>query len=301
MDGIINLLKPAGMTSHDLVRIIRKKFNGVKTGHTGTLDPMAVGVLPICVGKATRITEYLDLDFKKYRCELQLGIETDTQDIWGNVLTSSDVNVSNEEIREAISSFEGDILQTPPEYSAVRVNGRRLYEYARQGEKVEIKSRKIHIKEIRIIDIYDNNKVMFDVICSKGTYIRTLCSDIGKKLGCGGTMSFLLRTETGRFKIEDTLTIEELEDFDMDKHLFPIDYPLEILGRIELQNQKQYEMALNGVMLNPRNVTMEEGHYKELYRVYYQGIFLAVAMLDEETGRVKMNKVFARGVENDHI
>ena len=248
MDGIINLLKPAGMTSHDLVYIIRKKFDRVKTGHTGTLDPMAVGVLPICVGKATRITEYLDLDFKKYRCELQLGIETDTQDIWGTILKETKVEVSEDAIKEAVASFEGDIFQTPPEYSAIRVNGKRLYEYARQGEKVEIKSRKIHMKEIHIIEIdMEHNKVMLDVVCSKGTYIRTLCSDIGKKLGCGGTMSFLLRTASGRFKIEDTLTIEELDHFDIDKHLFPTDYPLEILGKIQLQNKKQYEMVLNAM------------------------------------------------------
>lgn len=292
MDGIINLLKPAGMTSHDLVSIVRKKLKGIKTGHTGTLDPMAVGVLPVCAGKATKIVEYLDLDLKQYRCELQLGVETDTQDIWGTVTEVKPVNVSKKDIMEAVASFQGDILQVPPQYSAVRVNGKRLYEYARLGEKVEVKPRRIHIKEICISGICDD-KVMFDVVCSKGTYIRTLCSDIGKKLGCGGAMSFLLRTASGRFKIEDALTLEEFEYFDADRHLFPLDYPIEDFGKILLQNEKQHLMALNGAMLDSSRVEIEKKSRNELYRVYYNDVFLAIASLDETTGKVKMNKVFA--------
>lgn len=213
-EGIINLLKPAGMTSHDGVQLLRRLTGIKRIGHTGTLDPMAAGVLPICIGSAARITEYLELDYKTYRCEMQLGLETDTQDIWGTVTAQNPEALSRIDkdcIAEVLNSFKGYILQTPPEYSAVRVDGRRLYDYARKGETVEVKPREIHIKEIHLISIDPaNHRVIFDVECSKGTYIRTICRDAGKLLGCGGVMSCLIRTASGRFKLTDTVTIEEL-------------------------------------------------------------------------------------------
>lgn len=159
-NGIINLLKPAGMTSHDGVRLLRRLTGIKRIGHTGTLDPMAVGVLPICIGSAARITEYLDLDYKKYRCEMQLGLETDTQDIWGAILRDNRGNFifDGEKIKEVLSSFQGMISQYPPGYSAVRVNGKRLYEYARKGEEVEIKPRQVNIKNITVIHMDHKKK-----------------------------------------------------------------------------------------------------------------------------------------------
>lgn len=211
-DGIININKPQNMTSHDVVRDLRRLLGMKKIGHTGTLDPMATGVLPVCLGSATRITEYLDLDFKKYRCTMMLGVTTDTQDIWGKKTAEFDTSgVTEEEIRRAFSAFHGEIDQKPPMYSAVRVDGRRLYEYARAGESVDVKSRKIFIRALTVdaVDM-DELTVTFTVECSKGTYIRTICQDVGLALGVGAVMTSLVRLASGRFRIEDSVTLEEL-------------------------------------------------------------------------------------------
>ena len=212
-EGIINLLKPAGMTSHDGVQLLRRLTGIKRIGHTGTLDPMAVGVLPLCIGSAARITEYLDLDYKKYRCEMLLGIETDTQDIWGKILRDKRENLTIEAgtVIALLKGLQGEILQKPPSYSAVRVAGRRLYEYAREGNLIEGKARRAYIKEMSIVRMDMEKKlVTFDVVCSKGTYIRTICHDIGQKLNCGAVMNYLIRMESGRFTLDDTVTVEEL-------------------------------------------------------------------------------------------
>lgn len=257
-DGILNINKPQGVTSHDVVRDIRRLLGIKKIGHTGTLDPMATGVLPICIGKATRITEYTDLDFKKYRCTLRLGIVTDTQDIWGNILEeNSTAGITQDAVREAFAGFSGRISQKPPMYSAVRVDGRRLYDYARAGETVEVKEREVYIAglEIEYMDFAhdsDVKKVTFTVECSKGTYIRTICEDVGRKLGCGAAMESLARIASGAFKIEDAIDLYELVDtygsrrFEGEKYfvepaseanlreiaklVLPIDFPLTHFG-----------------------------------------------------------------------
>lgn len=215
-DGILNIYKPEGMTSHDVVGVLRRLLGTKKIGHTGTLDPMATGVLPVCIGRATRITEYLDMDFKTYRCTMRLGILTDTQDIWGQVLEQQDTNnVTEDAVRKAFERFHGVVEQTPPMYSAVRVDGKRLYEYARAGETVEVRSRKIFIRSL-IIDAVDFSfdgdckKVTFTVECSKGTYIRTICQDIGEMLGCGAAMESLCRLSSGRFCLEDAIDLNWL-------------------------------------------------------------------------------------------
>lgn len=212
-EGIINLLKPAGMTSHDGVQLLRRLTGVKRIGHTGTLDPMAVGVLPLCIGGAARITEYLDLDYKKYRCEMLLGIETDTQDIWGKILCDKreNLDIQAEAVETRLKELVGEILQKPPSYSAVRVDGRRLYEYAREGNPIEGKARRAYIKEISVIRMdLEKGLVTFDVVCSKGTYIRTICHNIGQELGCGGVMNYLIRMESGRFTLDNTVTVEEL-------------------------------------------------------------------------------------------
>ena len=233
-DGIINLLKPAGMTSHDGVQFLRRLTGIKRIGHTGTLDPMAVGVLPLCIGSAARITEYLDLDYKKYRCEMQLGLETDTQDIWGTIIQDKrgEGFPGITEVVKALDQFKGIISQYPPGFSAVRVNGKRLYEYARQGVEVEIKSREVEIKELVLIS-YDQERglALFDVTCSKGTYIRTICHDAGQILGSGAVMSCLIRTASGAFDLDHSVTLEELTENGPEKYLLDIDFPLVHFGQ----------------------------------------------------------------------
>lgn len=205
------------MTSHDVIYFVRRVLKTKKAGHTGTLDPGVAGVLPVCVGKATKIIEYMSDDIKQYRAELTLGRSTDTQDGFGETTAEFDASgVSLKSVTEAICSLKGEIQQVPPMVSALKVQGRKLYELARQGIEIEREPRKIHIFETRILKCMDfgtpNPRILFDVSCSKGTYIRTICHDLGVLLGCGGYMSFLVRTGTGIFKIEESLTIEEITE-----------------------------------------------------------------------------------------
>ena len=210
MDGIINVYKEKGFTSHDVVAKLRGILRMKKIGHTGTLDPAAEGVLPVCLGKGTRLCDMLTDKTKTYRAVLLLGQETDTQDTTGTVLAEYPVEVTEEAVREAIYSFLGDYMQIPPMYSALKVNGKKLYELARQGKEVERQPRPVQILDIQIGQV-DLPRVTFSVTCSKGTYIRTLCYDIGRKLGCGGCMESLLRTRVDRFKREDSLTLPQIE------------------------------------------------------------------------------------------
>ena len=212
MDGILNILKPPGMTSFDVVSFLRRLTGERKIGHAGTLDPMAAGVLPVCTGRATKAVEFLMEKDKLYRAEVTLGITTDTQDTTGTVLTEKKPELSDPEIIEAVTSFRGKYVQIPPMYSAVRVNGKKLYELARQGIETERQAREVEIYSARVISISrkDRIRVLFDIHCSKGTYIRTLCADIGGALGCGGCMSFLLRLKAGPFHISESVTLEEL-------------------------------------------------------------------------------------------
>lgn len=238
INGIILVNKPPKWTSHDCVAVVRRMTGIKRVGHTGTLDPMATGVLPVCIGTSTRIMDYLDLDYKTYVCTLKLGITTDTEDIWGEVLTTDDSykSIDRETMVNAVNSFIGDVEQIPPKYSALKVNGRKLYEYARSGQEVEIKPRKIHVKSIKI-DKFTEDGFTFTVVCSKGTYVRTICKDIGEKLGCGATMSELVRTQSGIFKIEDAFSMDEIKAMTREEifgKLYDTDYPLIHFGRIVL-------------------------------------------------------------------
>ena len=303
-DGIINLLKPAGMTSHDAVSFLRRLTGEKHIGHTGTLDPMAVGVLPVCIGNATRIIEYLEFDRKCYRCELQLGVETDTQDVWGTVLQRRDAEarkVSREQLEEVLNGFLGDLEQRPPKYSAVRVNGRHLYEYARSGQDVEIKPRrvKIYSMELKSFDP-DAGTGVFDVCCSKGTYIRSLCRDAGEQLGCGAAMCFLARTQSGVFSIEQTASLEELKE-DWTRYLLPSDLPLERLGRIEIPEKRRGWYSNGGYLRKREAEVLREPKpadpaavQKELYCVYSGGEFLGVSVYDPETSRFLADKIFRK-------
>lgn len=251
MNGVINLFKPRNMTSHDAVCIMRKIFNTKKVGHTGTLDPNATGVLPICIGKATRISEYLlDVD-KEYIGELTLNYATDTQDSDGKVINSSIKQVSSNEINDSFNKFRGTIKQTPPMYSAIKINGRKLYDLAREGKIVNRDPREITIKNINILNNYNNKEISFYTKCSKGTYIRTLCDDIGNDLGTYGYMSFLIRVGVGNFKIENSYGIDTLRNMnekELLNTLVPIDESIKHMDKIII-NLNSYKKIINGVSI----------------------------------------------------
>ena len=212
MDGVIVIRKEKGFTSHDVVAKLRGILHMKKIGHTGTLDPDAEGVLPVALGKATRLVDMITDKEKTYEAVMRLGVVTDTQDMSGTVLSqTAELHVTEEELRALIESFEGDYMQVPPMYSALKVNGKKLYELAREGKTVERKPRPVHFYEIEILEI-DLPLVHFRVTCSKGTYIRTLCHDIGEKLGCGAAMETLLRTKVGRFTLDDAITLAQTEE-----------------------------------------------------------------------------------------
>jgi tRNA pseudouridine55 synthase len=214
INGIINIYKEKGFTSHDVVAKLRGITKQKKIGHTGTLDPDATGVLPVCLGNATKLCDLLTDKDKEYETVLLLGKVTDTQDITGTVLQESEVKVTEEQVREVVKSFIGDIEQIPPMYSALKVNGKKLYELAREGKVIERKARPITIHDITILEVKltdDCHEVRMKVSCSKGTYIRTLCHDIGEALGTGGCMKSLVRTKVSKFLLEDAITLEEAQ------------------------------------------------------------------------------------------
>lgn len=298
-NGILNINKPEGWTSQDVVAKIRGRLHIRRVGHTGTLDPMATGVLPVCFGKATRIIEYYDDDFKTYEAEMKLGMVTDTLDITGTVLETKPVDVSEEDVIQAIDSFRGWITQIPPKYSALKVNGKPLYKYAREGAEVEIKSRKIYVADIQPVEVnLGENRILFRVTCSKGTYIRTICDDIGKKLGCGGTMTALQRTQSGCFRVEDARTLPEILEMtgeELERCVIPMDETLVHLGRIELKSMESVPFYYNGreidtgyvnVLASPAvpEAMQEESRLGDKYRVYDpEGKFLGISSLRENT------------------
>ena len=226
INGIIIVNKETGFTSHDVVAKLRGICGQKKIGHTGTLDPAATGVLPVCLGSGTKLCDMLTDRDKEYVAELLLGVETDTQDTTGSVLRESPVTVTEEEVSRACLSFLGDYDQIPPMYSALKVDGRKLYELARAGKEVERKARRVRSLELEILEMR-LPVVKLRVVCSKGTYIRTLCSDIGQKLGCGGAMQSLQRTKAGRFRLEDALTLGDLQQLkdsgELERVVQPVD------------------------------------------------------------------------------
>lgn len=265
MNGIINVYKEKGYTSHDVVARLRGILHYKKIGHTGTLDPDAVGVLPVCVGNATKVCDVLTDRDKVYHTVLKLGMTTDTYDTSGEVLSTSAVDATRQEIEEAVMAFVGSYEQLPPMYSAIKINGVRLYELARQGITVERKKRLVTIRNIRITDIDMENKlVSLDVECSKGTYIRSLCKDIGDVLGCGGCMSELTRTRVGRFVIEEAMKLDEIEAVVKDGRVDDIMIaPDAIFDYPKLQPGAEYDKALrNGNTFSLKeNASGEEKKY----------------------------------------
>ena len=292
MDGVFNFYKPRGMTSHDAVYFFRRLLKIKKVGHTGTLDPNATGVLPICIGKATRISEYLLEVDKEYIGELSLGFETDTQDGDGTALKSSDKKVTEDEIVQAFDKFRGTIYQTPPMYSALKQNGKKLYELAREGIIVERPSRKIDIKDIKILNNLNNRQIIFYTKCSRGTYIRTLCNDIGSNLGTYGYMSHLIRVGVGTFKIENSLSMEYLESMDKEELkniITPIDHAIKHLSEITVQSD-YYNKLINGDLIPIDGYNMDK---EDILRVYCNEEFIGIGKIinREDNIYLKMDKV----------
>ncbi len=277
-NGILNIDKPQCITSHDVVDAIRKIFPGQKVGHTGTLDPLATGVLPICIGEATKLSENLTSEIKAYSVKMLLGVETDTYDITGRIVFASVMNKDEIYIKERIKRFIGKQQQMPPKYSAIKVEGKKLYQYARENQDVEIKPREIEIYSIDNIKIdVESKEVAFDVVCSKGTYIRSLVNDIGKKIGCGATMTELRRTRTGNFKIEDSIPLYDflkLDYMDMLDKIITIEDYYEESKKITLSDD-QLNKFLNGVKIEVQSSD-------QIVRVYNKGKYIGLGTVEDK-------------------
>ena len=279
--GFLNIYKPVGMTSHDVVSVLRRVTKIKQIGHTGTLDPFAEGVLPICIGKATRLIEYLQ-DDKEYLATVQFGAATNTFDLDGEKVFTSDKKVSRDDIKEGLKSFEGEISQLPPIFSAIKVKGKKLYEYARKGEEVEIQPRKVVIENIELKN-FDKELQQAQILlkCSKGTYIRSIANDLGKNLGCGGYLIKLIRTQAGKFRVENSV---QLDGIDVESNLIN---PLGILNlpKIAVDNDDLARIK-NGM---PIYKTCDKiGNFVSL--IYNDVEICAVGIADGE--KIKLKKVF---------
>lgn len=272
MDGIIVINKEKEYTSHDVVAKLKKKLNISKVGHTGTLDPNATGVLPILIGKGTKFSKYLINHDKIYEVELELGKKTDTADIEGKVIEEKNVDEKyiKENLLQVLESFVGKQEQIPPIYSAIKKNGKKLYEYARAGEKVEIEPRKIEIYKIDL-NKYDKNIISFVVSCSKGTYIRSLCEDIAEKLNTVGYMKNLKRLQVGEFNIKDAVYIDDIDLKNVNDHLITLEEILKETPCINL-GEKKLKLFLNGVQLTDNNI---DG----LYKIYVANKFIGTGTI----------------------
>ena len=267
MNGVLNIFKPKGMTSFDVVREVKKVCKIKKVGHTGTLDPEATGVLPVCIGKATKIIDYIMDSEKIYEVTFKLGLKTTTYDLEGEILEERDSSfLKYEEILNTINSFKGEYCQVPPMYSALKQNGVRLYELARKGIEVERPGRNITIYNIEDIKI-DNPYISMKVTCSKGTYIRSLCYDIGVKLGVYAAMTELCRVKTSRFLIENSVNINELTKDNLTQNLISIEEALNEFDKIVVNN-KFAKLLVNGVNVFDSRVANEKLIANKLYRVY---------------------------------
>lgn len=284
MFGFLNVYKPVGKTSHDVVAYFRKLLKIKKIGHTGTLDPFAEGVLPICVGNSTRLIEYLP-DDKAYLAFVQLGKATDSYDTEGNVIFESDKKVTKEQLVSALTSFEGEIEQLPPMYSAIKVKGKKLYEYAREGKTISVAPRQVTIHKIELKN-FDEEKQEAQVYieCSKGTYIRSIANDLGQNLCCGGYLTRLIRTKAGKFLVEDSIKMQDYKSIEfVEKHLIEpismLNYPLYNLNTSEKLDISNGKLLLNKSINNAENIIL----------VYNDSI---KAVASSCNGCIKVKKVF---------
>lgn len=286
--GIINVNKPKGLTSHDVVSRLRRILKIRQIGHTGTLDPLAVGVLPICVGKATKIIQYLDTS-KAYRAYILLGIKTDSYDTEGEVLEKQSVKFELDKAKSFLQNFQGEITQTPPMYSAVHYKGKRLYEYARKNIAIEdIPTRKVTVNSIELVDVEKadtkNPVLVVDIDCSGGTYIRSIAYDLGEKLGCGACLEGLTRTKAGKFRVEDSFTLEQIEELfekgEVEKFLQP---PVLELETIEITPEQKEKIHFGQFLFIDKELP-------EKLQLFCDGELVAIAKFVE--GKIKPVKVF---------
>lgn len=282
--GFLNIYKPKGMTSHDVISRLRKITKIKQIGHTGTLDPFAEGVLPVCIGKSTRLIEYLEED-KEYLATIQFGLETDTYDLEGTILKTYDKKISKKDLKNSLRSFEGEIEQVPPIYSAIKVDGKKLYEYARKSLEVEIKPRRVFISRIELIDFDENAqnaKVL--IACSKGTYIRSIAYDLGRTLECGAYLTGLVRTQSGQFNLKNSVALDELHD--VSDIISNIINPLDVMTLPKyIMNEQEKERVIHGMSLtNKSNIN------SDIVFLVYSGKIYAIGMVD--TNRILVKKVF---------
>lgn len=311
MHGIIVVYKERGYTSFDVCAILRRKLGIRKIGHLGTLDPQAEGVLPVTVGRAGRIAEYLEPDLKTYRVTARLGVETDTQDIWGKVCAQKDASgVTEADLRHLLPAFTGLIRQKPPLYSAVKVNGKKLYEYARAGKDVEVKERELYVPSLHLLsfEASDMPEFTLEITCTHGGYIRTICHDMGKRLGCGAAMTSLLRLQAGTFSLRDARKLGEIKSLsteEIEKILIPADQAVSGLGKasckaffarlfasgVELHRDQWQEILPPPYRDRDFYLPLPE-RFKRLYLVYAGEIFLGIGLMGED-GSLHAEKVFA--------
>ena len=286
-EGIVNVLKPPGMTSSDVVVDIRRIYNEKRVGHTGTLDPAAGGVLPICIGRATRLFDYLVEKRKVYSAEIRFGVSTDTLDSFGAVTEKADCEIGMEALESVLPGFLGEIEQLPPIYSSLSVNGVKLYKLARRGEvtePIEERKRRVTIHELSIIRQLSKNSFLIRIVCSKGTYIRTLCKDIGAALGVPAYMAFLLRTASGSFDIEHSFTIAELRELKEKDSLagtiIPMDRAVEHIPALRLD---EFSARKKRLLINGATVPFDaQIPLSEPYRLYIDGEFIGLGVKNAE-------------------
>lgn len=297
LNGIIIVNKEKDFTSHDVVAKLRGILKQKKIGHTGTLDPQAQGVLPVCLGNATKLCDVLTDKKKEYVATLLLGVTTDTEDMTGTVLTQNEVTVTEEKVREVVASFVGKSMQVPPMYSALKVNGKKLYELAREGKVVEREARPIEVYELEILSV-DLPRVELRVFCSKGTYIRTLCADIGAKLGCGGAMESLLRTRVEDFYLKQAHTLSEIEEIRdnnaLDTIVIPVDEVFGYLPKIHMK--PEFAIMIENGNTCPVSTIVEDELVPEdgqRFLMYHSnGLFYGIYEYVEKDGLLKPYKMF---------
>lgn len=289
MNGLILLNKPKGVTSFKAVAAVRRIFNEKHVGHTGTLDPMATGVLPVLIGKATRLSDFLLMSDKEYTATLRLGITTDTLDITGKMLSKTAANITENEFCDALSHFRGEIEQTPPMYSAIKQNGQPLYKLARRGIEAEREARRVTVSKLELIGHDAPEDFKISVRCSKGTYIRSLCDDLGKYLGCGAVLTELCRTATGGFTIDECITLEELET-DKEKYLMPPIRAVSHLRKINVSEKQAARFRCGGELDICRlNDTFTVSG--EAVAVICNDDFCGIGSVDTESGCVRVKCV----------
>ncbi len=307
IDGILLVNKPKGFTSFDVVAKLRGICGTRKIGHAGTLDPMAVGVLPVFIGSATKACDCMPVQDKSYRAVMRLGMTTDTLDITGNVLTTADVNVGKDDVLNILSEFTGEITQVPPMYSAVKIGGKKLYELAREGKTIERPKRNVTVYSIDLAE-YDekNNEYTIDVACSKGTYIRTLCDDIGARLGCGAVMTSLVRTAAAGFSLDMCRTLSELqflkENGELESAVIPVERAFESMSSVEINSVDAFYFC-NGLKMDSERLGCSgmDGDFS----VYEndgtnEKSFLGTAFVQPD-GLVKIRKLFAKRTQKPDL